>query len=69
MHWIGLALLALLVGLFQANVTPMITAKFPASVTANKWALSFFNGAVILLAIFVAAFVLSIVGVRTVSKG
>jgi len=65
MQWIALALLALLVGLFQANITPMITAKFPASVSANKWALSFFNGAVILLAVIIAAFALSLVGLES----
>jgi hypothetical protein len=62
MHWIAIALLALAVGWFHTKVSPLILAKVPASASKSVWAMTFFTGAVILIAVFVAAFALSMVG-------
>lgn len=68
MHWFGIALLALLLGYVNAYITPMISAAIPASAQQNKIVQTFINGSIILVAVFVAAFILSVIGVRTVEK-
>lgn len=62
MHWIALALLALLVGWLHTKISPVILAKAPS--TGGAWTLTFFTGAVILLVVFIAAFGLSLVGLK-----
>jgi hypothetical protein len=69
MHWFGLALLALVLGYVNAWVSPKIAAALPAAAQQSKIAQAFFNGAIILFAVFIAAFVLRFVGVRTVERG
>jgi hypothetical protein len=64
MHWIGLALLALVVGWLQAKIAPKILSSIPTSATKSTWAVVFFNGAVIIIVVFIAAFALSLVGLR-----
>lgn len=66
MHWLWIAVLALLLGFVNAWITPFITAAIPASVQQNKWVATFINGAIILFAVFVAVFILSAVAGRKV---
>lgn len=69
MAWLALALLALVLGYVNAWVTPKALAIIPASAQSSKLAQAFFNGAIILVAVFIAAFVLRLVGMDTVRKG
>jgi len=68
MHWFGIALLALLLGYVNAYVTPMINAAIPASAQQNKIVGTFVNGAIILVGVFIAVFILSVIGVKTVER-
>jgi hypothetical protein len=68
MHWIAIALLALVLGFVNAYVSPLISARIPASVQQNRITQAFFSGAVILVAVFVSAFLLSLFGL-SVKKG
>jgi hypothetical protein len=65
MHWIGLALLALVAGIVNTKVTPLVANAVPGSASQNFWIKSFVSGALILLTVFVAVFALSIIGVKT----
>lgn len=64
MHWIALALLALIVGWVHTRLSPIILARVPAGATKSVWAMTFFTGVVILLVVFIASFALSLVGLR-----
>lgn len=66
MHWLWIAVLALVVGYLQTYVGKFITAQIPASQTQNVWVTTFANGVGILIAIFVAVMILSMVAGRKV---
>lgn len=64
MHWIALAALALVAGFGISYVNPIVTKVIPASYAQNKFVVSFVNGAAILITIFIAILILSVVGLK-----
>lgn len=68
MHWIGIALLALVLGYVNAFISPLISAAIPASANQNKIVQTFINGAIILVAVFIAVFALSAIGIKTTER-
>lgn len=64
MHWFAIALLALVLGFINSWLSPKIAAVIPASATQNRLVMTFANGAIILIAVFISVFLLSVIGVR-----
>ena len=64
MHWFAIALLALLLGFIVGPINSWVTSVIPASTLQNTWVKAFVNGGIILLAVFVSVFLLSVIGVR-----
>ena len=62
---LGIVLLAGLGGLIFTYISPLIQAKLPASLPQGKIAQGFIVGGIILLAIWGASLVLSVVGIRS----
>lgn len=62
---LAIVLLAGLGGLIYTYISPLIQAKLPASLPQGKIAQGFIVGSIILLAIWAASLVLSVVGLRT----
>jgi len=64
MHIVAVVLLAGLGGLIFTYISPMIQAKLPASLPQGKIAQGFVVGFIILLAIWAASLILSVVGLE-----
>lgn len=64
MHWFAIALLALVLGYINAYLSPKISAAVPASLSQNKIVATFINGGIILIAVFIAVFLLHVIGIR-----
>ena len=64
MHWFAIALLALVLGFIVGPINGWVTKMIPASTLQNTWVKAFVNGGIILLAVFVSVFLLSVIGVR-----
>jgi hypothetical protein len=64
MHILAVVLLAGLGGLIFTYISPLIQAKLPASLPQGKIAQGFVVGFIILLSIWAASLVLSVVGVE-----
>lgn len=62
---LAIVLLAGLGGLIFTYISPLIQSKLPASLPQGKIAQGFVVGFIILIAIWAASLVLSLVGVRT----
>lgn len=64
MHIVAIVLLAGLGGLIFTYIQPLIQSKLPASLPQGKIAQGFIVGFIILLSIWAASMVLSVVGLR-----
>lgn len=64
MHILAIVLLAGLGGLIFTYISPLIQSKLPASLPQGKIAQGFIVGAIILIAIWAASLVLSLVGLE-----
>jgi len=64
MHIVAIVLLAGLGGLIFTYISPLIQAKLPASLPQGKIAQGFIVGFIILLSIWAASLVLSVVGME-----
>ena len=65
MHIVALAVLALVAGYGYTLIVPKLQAAVPASFPQGRIAQSFLTGAFILLVVFLAAWVVSLFGLRT----
>ena len=65
MHWFGIALLALILGYVSQYILPLIANRIPASISQKKVVGTFVAGAILLVGIFIAVWILSAVGVKT----
>lgn len=68
MHWFAIGLLALVLGFINAWLSPKIASAVPASVQQNKIVATFINGGIILLAVFIAVFLLDVIGIKTEAR-
>jgi uncharacterized membrane protein YagU involved in acid resistance len=64
MHIVALAMMALVLGFIYTMIQPKIQAVIPASFPQGKLAQSLVVGAIILVAVFLASWIVGLFGLR-----